>query len=177
VTARVGPSEQRSGNNRCPYGERFEHAPRSHRACIAGIDHCWRAGLVPGSSPGSWMAKSAFCIGICSGAIPGDCRRVAGVGSSISAQTVAGVFVSRGSNYSHGGRVSRRMGGCSFPPALPGNLANRHDRASSGVLAAASHRPGPSRKPTPAGSAGCLIHQVFRLAAAVRSRRGRPLSF
>ena len=45
------------------------------------------------------------------------------------AETVAGVFVCLGSDYLRGGRVSRRMGGGSFPPDVLSNLATRYHRA------------------------------------------------
>ena len=75
------------------------------------------------------LAKSDFCVGIRSGAIGGDCWRVAGVDSSISAESVAGVFVCRGSDHLSGSRVSRRMGGGSFLADFLGNLATRYCRA------------------------------------------------
>src|SRR5580704_18565880 len=88
------------------------------------------------------LAKSALCIGIRSGAAARDCWRVAGDGSSIPAETVAGVFVCLGSDYLRGGRVSRRMGGGSFPPDVLSNLATRYHRAGGQFLAAASRRRG-----------------------------------
>ena len=90
-----------------------------------------------------------FSIGIRSGAIGGNCLPVAGVDSSIPAETVAGVFVCFGSDHLRGGRVSRRMGGGSFPPDFLSNLATRYFRAGRSSLAAASRRSGPSTRPTP----------------------------
>ena len=75
-------------------------------------------GVILGSSPASRLDKSDFFIGIRSGAAAGDCWRVAGDDLSISEETVAGVFVCLGSDCVGGGRVSRRMGGGSFPADL-----------------------------------------------------------
>ena len=75
--------------------------------------------------------------------------QVAGVNSSIPAEIVAGVFVCFGSDHLRGGRVSRRMGGGSFPPDFLSNLATRYFRAGRSSLAAASRRCGPSTRTTP----------------------------
>src|SRR5580700_8357546 len=58
---------------------------------------------------------------------------MAGDEPSISAETAAGVFACLGSGHLRGGRVSRRMGGGSFPPDILSNLATRYHRAG-GVI-------------------------------------------
>jgi hypothetical protein len=88
-----------------------------------------RPGPAFGSGPGSRLNKSALCTGIRSGATAGNCWRVAGDDSSFSAETVVAAFVCLGSDYLRGGRVSRRMGGNSFPPDVLSNLATCYHRA------------------------------------------------
>ena len=65
-----------------------------------------------------------------------------------SRRRLAGVFVCLRSDYLRGARVSRRMGGGSFPPDFLSNLATRYFRAGRSSLAAASRRSGPSTRPT-----------------------------
>ena len=71
-----------------------------------------------------------------SGNFVGDCWQVAGDDSSIPAETVAGVFVCFGTDHLCDSRLSRRMGGGSFPAGFLSNLETRYYRAGRQSLAA-----------------------------------------
>ena len=110
-----------------------------------------------GSSATSGVDKPDLFIGIRSGAAAGDCWRVAGDDSSISAKTVAGVFVCLGSDYVGSGRVSRRMGGGSFPTDLSSNLATRFYRGRR-VISSRRFPPPWRSKGLTRSSPGSVLH-------------------
>jgi hypothetical protein len=87
-----------------------------------GLVGAGRPGPASGSGPGSRLAKSDLCIGIRSGAAAGDCWRVGGDDSSISAKTVARGFACLRSDHLSDSRISRRMGGGPFRADFLSNL-------------------------------------------------------